>query len=263
VRLVEADADFIARVDADLGFHLLPPAVEEQRLVDTWRHLEGRLRVVIVAAGPVGAQPSMSRERHNAIIDLIERVAASCCRRDHQHMALAADQFASRTLTSSGLDRRPPSLGMSDFAAGPGRRSPLMFGRGVLLGRGGHVLFDHLHGGAEISALDRVDDRSVPISRHHRRLLVRLVIHDRHSDAAFEVPPRRHEHGVAGERAEQQVKAQVGFKLRLEVTVYALQTRQGITPTPSRASPERMISVTADSAPRTLKSSRTPWARSC
>ena len=53
-RLVEPDTDFIARVDADLGFHLLLCQLSRNSvLVDTWRHLEGRLRVVIVAAGPV------------------------------------------------------------------------------------------------------------------------------------------------------------------------------------------------------------------
>ena len=66
-------------------------------LVDTWRHLEGRLRVVIVAAGPVRAQPSMSRERHNAIIDTIESGSSSAAvDAINQHMALAADQLAVR-----------------------------------------------------------------------------------------------------------------------------------------------------------------------
>jgi DNA-binding GntR family transcriptional regulator len=98
VRLVEPDADFIARVDADLGFHLLLCQLSKNSvLVDTWRHLEGRLRVVIVAAGPVRAQPLMSRERHNAIIDTIESGSMSAAvDAINQHMALAADQLAVR-----------------------------------------------------------------------------------------------------------------------------------------------------------------------
>jgi len=41
-------------------------------LVDTWRHLEGRIRVVIMTAGPVRAQPALSPERHEPIVDAIE-----------------------------------------------------------------------------------------------------------------------------------------------------------------------------------------------
>ena len=98
VRLVDADADFIAHVDADLGFHLLLCQLSKNSvLVDTWRHLEGRLRVIIVAAGPIRAQPSMSRERHNTIIDTIESGSSSAALDAiNQHMALAADQFAVR-----------------------------------------------------------------------------------------------------------------------------------------------------------------------
>ncbi len=97
-RLVELDTDFIARVDADLGFHLVLCQLSKNSvLVDTWRHLEGRLRVVIVAAGPVSAQPLMSRERHNAIIDTIESGSMlAAVDAINQHMALAADQLAVR-----------------------------------------------------------------------------------------------------------------------------------------------------------------------
>ncbi len=98
IRLIESDADFVSRVDADLEFHLLICQLSKNSvLVDTWRHLEGRLRVVIVAAGPLRAQPSMSAERHNALIDTIESgTSASAVDAINQHMALAADQFAMR-----------------------------------------------------------------------------------------------------------------------------------------------------------------------
>jgi DNA-binding GntR family transcriptional regulator len=95
---LEADADFIARVDEYLGFHLLLCQLSKNSvLVDTWRQLEGRLRVVIVAAGPVRAQPSMSRERHLPIVDTIESGSSSAAvDAINQHMALAADQLAIR-----------------------------------------------------------------------------------------------------------------------------------------------------------------------
>jgi DNA-binding GntR family transcriptional regulator len=97
--LVDPHADFVARVDADLGFHLLLCQLSNNSvLVETWRYLEGRLRVVLVAAGPVRAQLAMSRERHEAIIDSIEsgspEAAASVV---NQHLALAADELAVRS----------------------------------------------------------------------------------------------------------------------------------------------------------------------
>jgi DNA-binding GntR family transcriptional regulator len=99
VRLVEAEADFTARVDADLDFHLLLCQLSKNSvLIDTWRHLEGRLRVVIMAAGPLRAQPSMSHELYNAIIDTIESGGPSAAvDAINQHMAVAADQLAVRT----------------------------------------------------------------------------------------------------------------------------------------------------------------------
>ena len=99
VRLTGSDADFIARVDADLGFHLLLCELSNNSvLVDTWRHLEGRLRVVIVAAGPIRTQHSKSHERHNAIIDTIESGCPSAALDAiDQHMAFAADRLAGHT----------------------------------------------------------------------------------------------------------------------------------------------------------------------
>jgi DNA-binding GntR family transcriptional regulator len=97
--LIDPDADFIARVNADLGFHLLLCQLSDNSiLVETWRHLEGRLRVVIVAAGPVRAQLAMSRERHEAIIDTIESGSSDAAADViNQHMALAADELAVRS----------------------------------------------------------------------------------------------------------------------------------------------------------------------
>lgn len=98
MRLAESDTDFIARVDADLDFHLLLCRLSNNTvLVDTWRHLEGRLRVVIVAAGPIRTQPSLCHERHNAIVDAIESGwPTAALEAIDQHMAFTAEHLAAR-----------------------------------------------------------------------------------------------------------------------------------------------------------------------
>jgi len=95
-RLVDTDSDFIARVDADLAFHLLLCQLSDNSvLIDTWRQIEGRLRVVIVHAGPIRTQLLMSPDGHETIIDTIESgdPAATMNVLD-EHMALAAKQLA-------------------------------------------------------------------------------------------------------------------------------------------------------------------------
>jgi len=95
-RLVDTDPDFIARVDADLAFHLLLCQLSDNSvLIDTWRQIEGRLRVVIVHAGPIRTQLLMSPDGHETIIDTIESgdPAATMNVLD-EHMALAAKQLA-------------------------------------------------------------------------------------------------------------------------------------------------------------------------
>ena len=95
-RLTDREADFAGLVDADLAFHLLLCQLSGNRvLVDTWRHLEGRVRVVIMAAGAIRAQPLMSPDRHKPIIDAIAdgdpEAAADAI---NGYMASAADHFA-------------------------------------------------------------------------------------------------------------------------------------------------------------------------
>ena len=88
-------------------------------------------------------------------------------------MSLAADQLAVRHADLELLAAPTAAAHSGSGNVRCSRLSPghagadhllLTFGRCVLLGRSGHVLLDHLHGGAEVSALDRVDDRQVPIS---------------------------------------------------------------------------------------------------
>ena len=95
-RLADPGADFTGLIDADLGFHLLLCQLSDNGvLVDTWRHLEGRIRVVIMAAGPIRAQPLMSPDRHEPVIEAIENGdPAAAVDAINGYMARAADHFA-------------------------------------------------------------------------------------------------------------------------------------------------------------------------
>ncbi|HST47843.1 FCD domain-containing protein, partial [Jatrophihabitans sp.] len=92
----DADGDFAARVEADLGFHLLLcQLAKNSMLVEVWRHLEGRIQVAIMNGEPDNAPPMMSRDRHSPIIDAIEKgdVSAAVAVVE-EHMAAAAEHFA-------------------------------------------------------------------------------------------------------------------------------------------------------------------------
>ena len=52
-KLAGAELDFVERVEADLGFHLLLCRLAgNSMLVEAWRQLEGRIRVAIMSSGP-------------------------------------------------------------------------------------------------------------------------------------------------------------------------------------------------------------------
>ncbi len=95
-QLADADGDFAARVEADLGFHLmLCQLAGNSMLVEAWRQLEGRIRVAIMNGEPGTAPPMMSRDRHAPIIDAIEKGDAPAAMAVvDQHMAAAAVHFA-------------------------------------------------------------------------------------------------------------------------------------------------------------------------
>jgi DNA-binding GntR family transcriptional regulator len=63
-------------------------------LVEAWERLEGRMRVAILN-GAAWQAPMMARDRHEPIVDAIERgdVAAAVAVVE-EHMAAAADHFA-------------------------------------------------------------------------------------------------------------------------------------------------------------------------
>ncbi|WP_370588955.1 GntR family transcriptional regulator [Pseudonocardia sp. C8] len=94
--LAGTEHDFAARVEADLGFHLLLCRESgNTMLVDSWRHLEGRIRVTIMNGGPENSPVMMAGDRHAPIVDAIEAGdTASAVAIVESHMASAADHFA-------------------------------------------------------------------------------------------------------------------------------------------------------------------------
>jgi DNA-binding GntR family transcriptional regulator len=95
-RLDEVTGDFAAQVEADLSFHLLLCQLSgNSMLVQTWRHLEGPIRVTVMSAGDEQRQLPMSAGRHKHIVDAIEREDKSGALEVLQtHMELAAHQLA-------------------------------------------------------------------------------------------------------------------------------------------------------------------------
>lgn len=93
--LIDDGEDFPARIDADLAFHLeLCRLSGNSMLVDSWRHLEGRMRVAILN-GAAWQAPMMARDRHAPIVDAIEAAdEAAALRVVEEHMSAAADRFA-------------------------------------------------------------------------------------------------------------------------------------------------------------------------
>jgi DNA-binding GntR family transcriptional regulator len=95
-RLTDSHGDFAAKLEADLGFHLLLCGLSgNAMLVATWRHLEGRIRVTIMNCETADRPSMMARARHTPIVDAIERGHVEAARSVvEQHMAAAAQQYA-------------------------------------------------------------------------------------------------------------------------------------------------------------------------
>ena len=96
-RLSDSARDFAAHMEADLGFHLLLCRLAgNPMLVESWQHLEGRIRVSIMSHDADQLPSIMSRDRHAPIV---EAIAAGDVERALQvveeHMARAADTYAS------------------------------------------------------------------------------------------------------------------------------------------------------------------------
>jgi DNA-binding GntR family transcriptional regulator len=93
---LDTEGDFAHRLEADLGFHLLLCQLSgNSMLVESWRHLEGRIRVTIMNCEAAGTPSMMARDRHAPIVEAIARgdVAATLSIVE-QHMAAAAQQYA-------------------------------------------------------------------------------------------------------------------------------------------------------------------------
>src|ERR687890_1669482 len=73
-RLADAGSDLPEQVESDLGFHLLLcQLADNPMLVESWKHLEGRIRVAIMSHDAAQLPGIMSDDRHAPIIDAIER----------------------------------------------------------------------------------------------------------------------------------------------------------------------------------------------
>lgn len=95
-RLDRVTDDFVAQVEADLGFHLLLCELSGNSiLVRTWRHLEGAIRITVMSAGDEQRRLPMSAARHQPIVDAIESGdEARALDVLREHMNLAARQLA-------------------------------------------------------------------------------------------------------------------------------------------------------------------------
>ncbi|MHA6627164.1 GntR family transcriptional regulator [Pseudonocardia sichuanensis] len=95
--LDDAGEDFAARVEADLGFHTrLCELSGNVMLLESWRHLEGRIRVTIMSRDPADAPAMMTPGRHAPIVEAIESGdLAAAVGVVEAHMTAAADHFAS------------------------------------------------------------------------------------------------------------------------------------------------------------------------
>jgi DNA-binding GntR family transcriptional regulator len=96
-RLSNLAADLNARVEADLGFHLrLCELADNPMLVESWRHLEGRIRIAIMSHDASQLPGIMSEDRHSHIVDAIESGDAQQARAVvEEHMTVAAELYAS------------------------------------------------------------------------------------------------------------------------------------------------------------------------
>ena len=98
-RLSNAASDFSDRLEADLGCHLLLcQLADNPMLVESWKHLEGRIRVAIMSHDSAQLPGIMSRDRHALIVEAVDAGDAAAARAVlEEHMAVAADVYASST----------------------------------------------------------------------------------------------------------------------------------------------------------------------
>lgn len=95
-RLDEAGGDFGTKLEADLGFHLLLCQLcGNSMLVESWGHLEGRIRVTITNYESDERPKMMSPDRYEPIVDAIESGDLTAARQIMvSHMVAAAEGYA-------------------------------------------------------------------------------------------------------------------------------------------------------------------------
>lgn len=95
-QLAGEDSSVLKKVEADLAFHLLLcECADNSMLVESWRHLEGRIRVAIMSHDATELPGIMSEHRHATIVDAIEEGDIEATRRVvEEHMIAAADLYA-------------------------------------------------------------------------------------------------------------------------------------------------------------------------
>jgi DNA-binding GntR family transcriptional regulator len=95
-RLADESLGFTDRVEVDLAFHLrLCELSDNPMLVESWQHLEGRIRVAIVSHDADQLPTIMSRERHAVIVDGIAAGDEAQARQIvEEHMEVAASVYA-------------------------------------------------------------------------------------------------------------------------------------------------------------------------
>jgi DNA-binding GntR family transcriptional regulator len=83
------------RIEADLGFHVrLCEMSGNSMLLQTWRHLEGPTRVVVMNAAAGQREVTMSADHHRPIVRAIERGDAAAAQAVlEEHMATAAEKL--------------------------------------------------------------------------------------------------------------------------------------------------------------------------
>jgi DNA-binding GntR family transcriptional regulator len=97
LRKLDSAASFEDRIEADLAFHVLLCELSgNSMLVQTWRHLEGATRIVVMSAAADQRENTMSAGHHRPIVRAIERGDVNAALEVlNEHMASAAQSLIS------------------------------------------------------------------------------------------------------------------------------------------------------------------------
>ncbi|MDI2029316.1 GntR family transcriptional regulator [Saccharopolyspora sp. TS4A08] len=97
-KLEAATGDLAEQLEADLAFHAQLCALSGNSiLLDTWRHLEGPIRVVVMSASTENRRFPMSAGHHRPIVEAIERGdAETAVRVLREHMKSAVERLNSK-----------------------------------------------------------------------------------------------------------------------------------------------------------------------